>query len=168
MNSSSSEPPDLRENLHALSEKLQELHLHTLEAERQFDPGARGLELLERLANDPAWAWLRSISSLVAEIDHVLATAQDVSEQEGAAVAARVRGLLFGEGSEKNEGFLKRYRVLLPLSAPLASVHGEIKRLLEVLPIESENESERLHARHLWTMRCEHGSPRYRYPSPRK
>src|SRR5688500_16606969 len=123
-------PSDVRPDLRRLSAKLQELHLHLLEAERQFDPRAQGLELLERLANDPAWAWLRSISTLVAEIDHVLATGEDISEEEAASVAARVRGLLFGEGSMTDDAFLKRYRSLLPLSPSLASAHGEIKRLL--------------------------------------
>jgi hypothetical protein len=163
-----SEPnTDLSLNLRLLSTKLQELHYHTLEAEREFDPAAKGLALLERLANDPAWAWLRSISSLIAEIDHVLATATDISGQEGAAVAARVRGLLFGEGEFRDETFLERYRALLPYSAPLASVHGEIKQLLDRLPDESQNESERLHARHVWNMRCEHGSSRLRRPPAR-
>jgi hypothetical protein len=155
---------DVHHDLQRLSKKLQELHLHLLDAERQFDPRAQGLELLERLANDPAWAWLRSISTLVAEIDHVLASGENISEQEAASVAARVRGLLLGEGSTTDDAFLKRYRSLLPLSPALASAHGEIRRLLESLPAESENESERLHARHVWNMRCEHRLPRFRRP----
>jgi hypothetical protein len=155
---------DANDNLRLLSARLQELHLHTLEAERQFEPGPQGLALLEKLTQDPAWAWLRTISSLVAEIDHVLASGAEVTEHERAAVAARVRGVLLGEGSEKDERFLEKYRALLQHSPALVSAHGEIKRLLERFPDESQNESERLHARHVWAMKCEHGSTRTRRP----
>jgi hypothetical protein len=44
----------------------------------------------------------------------------------------------------------------LQQSAALASVHGELKRVLDALPAESMNESEKLHARHVWAMRCKH------------
>lgn len=149
-------PTDLAPRLQALSQTLQQIHFHILEVERQFTPGVAGLELFNLLAKDPAWAWLRSISSLVADIDHVLATGAELTDREGAAVAAQVRGLLFGEGDLRNEDFLGRYRPLLQMSASLASTHGELKRLLDGIPRESENESERLHARHLWAMRCKH------------
>jgi hypothetical protein len=62
--------------------------------------------------------------------------------------------VVFGQGDRIDEAFLARYRPLLQLSAALASTHGELKRLLDGLPAESENESERLHARHVWAMRC--------------
>lgn len=152
-------PTELTLKLQALSRTLQQLHLHILEVERQFEPGLTGLEWLGRLANDPAWAWLRSISSLVADIDHALTAATELTEQEAAAVGAQVRGVLLGEGDQENEDFLRRYRPLLQMSASLASCHGEVKRLLDTIPRESENESDRLHARHLWAMRCRHRTP---------
>lgn len=147
-------PEELSQQLRFLSSALQQIHSHILEVERQFDPGLTGLQGLERLAHDPAWAWLRSISSLIADVDHVLASREHASEVEIAAVAAHVRGVLFGQGDRTDEAFLARYRPLLQMSAALASTHGELKRMLDRLPAESENESERLHVRHLWAMRC--------------
>lgn len=147
-------PDELSLKLHSLSRTLQQIHSHILEVERQFEPGLAGLQGMDRLVNDPAWAWLRSISSLIAGVDHVLASQTQVTPAEVASVAAHVRGVLFGHGDERNEEFLGRYRPLLQMSASLASSHGELKRLLDSLPAESENESERLHARHLWAMRC--------------
>lgn len=145
---------DLARQLRALSGALQLIHSHVLAVERQFDPGLAGLQGMERLAHDPAWAWLRSISSLIADVDHVLASREPLIETEVATVAAHTRGLLFGQGDRTDEAFLARYRPLLQMSAALASSHGELKRLLDSLPAEPENESERLHARHQWAMRC--------------
>ena len=148
------ESEDLARQLHALSGALQLIHSHILAVERQFDPGLTGLQGMERLAHDPAWAWLRTISSLIADVDHVLASREPLTESEVGAVAAHARGAFFGQGERTDEQFLARYRPLLQMSAPLASTHGELKRMLDALPAESENESERLHARHLWAMRC--------------
>jgi len=150
---------ELTLKLQALSRTLQQLHFHVLEVERLSEPGLTPLEWVGRLANDPGWAWLRAISSLIVDIDHALTAANELTEQEAAAVAAQARGVLFGEGDQQNEDFLRRYRPLLQMSVSLASCHGEVKRLLDTIPRESENESDRLHARHLWAMRCRHRTP---------
>ena len=145
-----------------VSRKLQELYGAVLSAERRFAPSGAGPELLDRLMNDPAWAWLRPLSSLIAEVDHALAQDAELSAMEGAAAAAHIRGLLFGEGDLVDNEFLTHYRSLLQLDHKLASTHGELRALVRKLPDESPNESERLHARHQWAMRRKHrgmGSP---------
>jgi hypothetical protein len=144
--------------LTALNRLLQQLHSHILDTERQSNPGIAGAALLDRLLNDPDWAWLRGLSSLMAEIDHVLAQREAPSEADRAVAAAHIRGLLFGQGDLSNEAFLARYRPVLQLNPSLASVHGELKALLNRQPLEPENESERLHARHQWAVRCRHRS----------
>ncbi|MGH8204944.1 MAG: hypothetical protein ACREST_10065 [Steroidobacteraceae bacterium] len=114
------------------------------------------MALLDRLLNDPEWAWLRALSKLIADLDEALAKATDVAPGDAAAAAAHVRALVFGLGEPRDEAFLSRYRPLLQRSAALASAHGELKRLVDALPPESQNESEKLHARHVWAMRCKH------------
>jgi hypothetical protein len=151
-----------RAALEDVSRKLQDLYGAVLSAERRFAPSGAGLELLDRLMNDPAWAWLRPLSSLIAEVDHALAQDAELSAMEGAAAAAHIRGLLFGEGDLLDNEFLTHYRSLLQLDHKLASTHGELRVLVKKLPDESPNESERLHARHQWAMRRKHrgmGSP---------
>jgi hypothetical protein len=69
-------------------------------------------------------------------------------------VAARVRGMLFDEGESRDEAFLARYRPMLQFDPELASIHGELRAFVRTLPEESQNESERLHARHVWAERC--------------
>ena len=146
----------LRRDLEGVSRALQEVHKEILEAEGQFAPGRKGLELLNRLINDPEWAWLRALSRLMAELDEALAKDTDLTPAEGAAAAGQVRALVFGLGEPHDETFLNRYRPLLQGSATLASAHGQLKRLIDALPAEPENESEKLHARHVWSMRCKH------------
>jgi hypothetical protein len=142
--------------LEALSRKLQKVHALLLDTEREFHPALSPLTLLDRLVNDPAWAWLRPLSALIADIDHVLAEEQPPTEFDRAVVAAHVRGLLAGEGELKNQQFLDRYRAALQLNPELVALHGELKAMLKSAPAESENEAERLHARHRWAMRCKH------------
>lgn len=143
------------QSLGLLSEALRNVHFHTLEAERQVDPAVRGLDLLDRLANHPDWAWLRSISSLVGEIDHVLATDPEVTGEKVATAAARARGLLFGEGELRDEAFLERYRPLLQQSHALASAHGKLKQVLDRLPEEPQDPTARRAARDSWRARTE-------------
>src|SRR5262249_40233980 len=142
--------------LEDVSRKLQQLYSAVLKAERRFAPSGAGLELLDRLMNDPAWAWLRPLSTLISEVDHALAQDAAMSDLEGAAAAAHIRGLVFGEGDQVDNEFLTRYRSLLQLDHELASTHGQLRALLKELPAESPNESERLHARHQWAMRRKH------------
>lgn len=142
--------------LQNLSRKLQHLHAQLLQAEKEFHPPIGGPQLLDKLVNDPAWAWLRALSALIADIDHVLAQPTGANEHDRAVVAAHLRGLLAGEGDLLNETFLARYRPLLQTSSSLASTHGELKGLLKSMPMESANEAERLHARHQWNMKCKH------------
>lgn len=149
-------PATATAELELLSRKLQQLYSHLLEAEREFQPPLAALELLDRLVNDPAWAWLRPLSTLIADIDHVLAQDSPPSDHDRAVVAGHLRGLLAGEGDLQNEQFLSHYRALLQTNLSLASAHGELKGLLRALPVESDDESERLHARHQWAMRCKH------------
>jgi hypothetical protein len=146
----------LRHDLESVSRGLREVHKQILDAEGQFIPGLEGLALLDRLINDPEWAWLRALSMLIADLDEALAKDTDLTQDEAAAAAGHVRALVFGLGEPRDEAFLNRYRPLLQESAALASAHGELKRLIDALPPEPQNESEKLHARHVWAMRCKH------------
>lgn len=145
-----------RKTLGALSRTMQDLHRQILELERAAHPGLPATQMLDRLINDPDWAWLRPVSQLIADIDHAVDTAPEVTQHELEAVAGQIRDMIYGPRESPNDGFLARYRPLLQQSAALAARHGELKRLLNGVPAETENESQRLHARHQWAMRCQH------------
>jgi len=120
--------------LEAVSRALQRVHKEILEAEGAYLPGRSALTLLDRLLNDPEWAWLRALSNLIADLDEVLAEDEDVTTGKATIAAGRVRALVFGIGEPRDEAFLARYRPLLQHSAALASAHGELKRLVNALP----------------------------------
>src|SRR3954463_8483488 len=145
-----------KQELEALSRKLQRIYSLVLATEREFDRSPGGLALLDKLVNDPAWAWLRPLSLLSAEIDHALAQSQAPTVYDHAVVAAHIRGLLAGENDLRHDAFLDRYRPLLQLNPELAAAHGELKVLLKNAPSESADEGERLHRRHQWNERVSH------------
>jgi hypothetical protein len=144
------------DEIERLGGKLRHLHLAILHAERQQDPSASGFALLDRLINDPAWAWLRPLSALMAEIDHVLSQSAPPTVYDHAVVAAHIRGLLSNEGDLGNAAFRERYVPLLQSNTEIAGAHAELRSLLRTAPDESADESERLHARHQWAMRARH------------
>lgn len=162
------EDKNVRDQLEILSRQLRDLHRQILAVEREFQPSVDGLALLDRLLNDPRWAWLRPLSELISNIDHVLASREPVHATEAAVVAGQLRNLLSGGQSAGQSAqvanasgtFSDRYRALLQSDATLASMHGELRASLATLPAESELEAERLHARHQWAMRCKHRVPR--------
>ena len=131
----------LRDDLEAVSRALQQLHKLVLEAEGAPLPGQAGLALLDRLLNDPGWAWLRPLSMLIADLDEGLAEDPALTEGAAATAAGRVRALVFGLGEPRDEAFLGRYRPLLQLSPALASAHGQLKRLIDALPVTRAPES---------------------------
>lgn len=143
------------EQLETLSRKLQQLHALALAAEKQFHPVMGEWELLDKLMKDPTWAWLRPISALIADIDHVLAQAEAPTEYDLAVVAGHVRALLAGDG-EANKAFAEHYIPLLQQAPELVGAHGQLKLWLKNAPVESADEAERLHRRHQWALRCQH------------
>ena len=147
------EPAD---RLHALSAKLRQLHAAVLAAERAFHAPMSQLETLDRLIRDPAWEWLRPLSSLAADIDHVLASAATLTQHDLAVAAAHTRELLTDTGDDRSRAFSERYLPLLQTSTELVSLHGELKAFLKSAPMEVDDEAERLHRRHAWAMRCKH------------
>lgn len=157
------EPTLPSESLEALSRKLQQLHTVLLETEKEFHPPFAPLALLDRLMNDPAWAWLRALSALISDIDHVLAQQQPPTQFDLAVVATHARGLLSGEGDLQSQHaygpFRERYHALLQINPALVSMHGQIKALLKSTPVETDNEADRLHRRHQWVERCKHRRP---------
>lgn len=125
---------ELRPKLESVSRALLGLHRRILDAEGLDIPALQGVALLDRLLNDPAWAWLRALSKLITDIDEALAQDTELTDPQAAAMASRVRALVFGQGESRDEEFLRRYRPLLQRSAALASAHGELKRQVDSLP----------------------------------
>src|SRR5262245_55767648 len=94
------------DRLEAVSRALQDVHRKVLETEAPPVPGRTAVSLLDRLINDPEWAWLRALSRLIADIDARLADDETLTPADAATAAARVRALVFGVGERRDEAFL--------------------------------------------------------------
>ena len=136
------EPASPLQMLQALSQTLLEIHTQILEVKRRSDPGLRGVPGMNRLIHDPEWAWLRSLSSLIADIDQ-RAAKEPLTVTKVQTFAGRARGVLLGQGVRGDAAFLAQYRPLFQDNAALASAHGELKQLLGRMPAESGKELER-------------------------
>jgi hypothetical protein len=143
--------PALAESSAALRRVLGAL----IRTERAFAPASSPLELLNQITTSEQWAWLRPLYRLIADIDHALDD-EVLPASEVAAIGAHARALLSGVGAPVEQAFLEHYRPLLQTDPELAIAHGAALQALQRLPAEPDNESERLHARHQWAMRCKH------------
>jgi hypothetical protein len=148
-----SSPRPWLEQLRAGSEALQGVLSAVLEAERHFAPPASPLERLRQITTSPEWAWLQPLYRLIADIDHALASAQELPVEEAAAIGAHARELLSGGAVPAEQAFLDHYRALLQSDPAVTMAHAAALRALLVLPPETTNQSERLHARHQWNER---------------
>jgi hypothetical protein len=106
--SSGPEPADLRPRLTGLREALLPLHKALLESERVSYEAAVGkitspLHFLQLLTNDPWFAWLSPLTSLITAVDERLESKEPLTAAEAEALIVRARTLL--RATEGGEGF---------------------------------------------------------------
>lgn len=123
--------------------------------ERRFGNHQSPLALLRQIMDDPEWQWLRPLYQLIADIDHA-AHESDMPATEVAVIGGHALALLSGSVAPIEQSFLDRYRALLQTDPEVAIAHAVALQALRKLPPEADSESERLHARHQWAMRCKH------------
>lgn len=123
--------------------------------ERRFGSRQSPLALLKQIMGDPQWQWLRPLYQLIADIDHA-AHERNVPGYEAAAIGAHATSLLSGVGAPIEQDFLERYRALLQTDPEVAIAHSAALQSIRKLPPETDDEAQRLHARHQWAMRCKH------------
>jgi hypothetical protein len=139
--------------LKASSAALQDVLAAILRAETLTSPLASPMERLQQITADDAWAWLRPLYQLIADIDHALAKHDDMQVTEAAAIGAQIKELLSGSDAFAPAEFLREYRLLLQADPRVTMAHSAALRASQGLPPEPVNESERLHARHEWNER---------------
>jgi len=122
---------DERERLRDLSGRLLRLHKILLDREREAYEQRHGAipsgALFRLVLDDEAFAWLRTLSALIAQID----TAVDADEpigREDAERAFRETYRLLKSGSEGY--FQDRYRVALQDSPDVVMAHADVSRVL--------------------------------------
>jgi hypothetical protein len=152
------EPAQAKAALTALAAALRTLHRALVESSRRdFERDRHAIlgagELLQLLTGDPHFAWLRSLSELIVDLDVFLEADPGPGDDDAAAVRAEVQRLLAppaaaGAGSE----FGARYWPYVHDDPQVAIAHGGVKQGLDDLPRPGDvDEAEVLHDRHGWT-----------------
>ncbi len=125
----SPERAELRAALRELSKALLPLHRALIEAARDdyafaYGKVVRSAQLLQLITDDPFFAWLKPMTSLIVEIDEMARV--DFDAEGARAVAARVEQLF-------ESAFSERYMPLLQRDVDAAIAHAAIRRALAKL-----------------------------------
>ncbi len=126
----SPERAELRAALRELSKALLPLHRALIEATRDdyaFGYGksvASPAQLIQLITDDPFFAWLKPMTSLIVEIDEMTRT--DFEPAEARAIAARVEQIF-------DPAFNERYLPLLQQNVDVAIAHAAIRAALRKL-----------------------------------
>jgi hypothetical protein len=120
-----------RERLRDLSARVVRLHKVLLDRERRVHEERHGpippAELFQLVLHDEQFAWLRSLSTLIARIDEMVDAEDPISQEHGAAVFGEAYRLLKSGGSS---GFSDKYRDALQESPDVVIAHAEVSRVL--------------------------------------
>jgi hypothetical protein len=123
-----------RERLTELRQTLLTLHKALLDSERTSYEIAHGQiaspgAFLQLVINDPWFAWLRPITTLIVQIDESLAAKNPpASERELAQLIEDMRALL--SPSREVNGFWKRYAGALQRDPGVAVLHEQMEKQL--------------------------------------
>lgn len=135
-----------REVLRALSLELRGLHRELIDVSRERYELANGpvgsrADLLDLLLRDEAFAWLRSLSSLIVEIDELVAEDGALTEAEAGEIRAHVEALL--SASDDRGSFGSRYVALLASEPRVAMSHLGVRGALVDLEASQTREPDR-------------------------
>ena len=145
-----------------LAAELRVLHKALLTAgraayEAEHGPVQGPTQLLHLLVHDPAFAWLRPLSELMADLDEMLDLGEPLGDEEQGAVRAELEHLLSPAGGNlwgSLTSFLQR-------EADVATAYARVRQLLLSLPAPAPvDEAASLHARHRWAEVRRHRGPR--------
>ena len=124
-----------RDRLRDLSSRLLRLHRTLLDGERHEYESRHGFvapgDLFRLVLDDPQFAWLRSLSALIARIDEVV-DGDDVLRSEDVEAAFRevYRLLKGGAGGE----FQAKYRDALQRSPDVVMAHADVSKMFPPSP----------------------------------
>lgn len=133
MGSDSEVSETTRQQLIQLRQPLLHLHKTLLDLEREAYERAHGrvensYAVLQLVLHDPWFAWLRSLSELMVQIDEMLDAKEPPKESEAVAIINQARILL--TPSETGSGFQKKYFSSMQQSPDVVLAHAEVVKQL--------------------------------------
>jgi len=135
-----------------LSSELKTLHKALLQAgqaafEIEHGPVQGTLQLLHLVVHDPAFAWLRPLSELMADLDALLDLEIPPNREEEGAVRGELEHLLSPAGGELWSALAK----FIQQAPEVAAAYARVRQILLSLPKPAvSDEGAALHAQHRW------------------
>jgi hypothetical protein len=128
-----------------MSKALRELHrvlLHVARGnyERDHGPISNPAHFLQLLTGDEYFAWLRPLSTLTADIDHIGGLGAGSRNEVAKAVRAAVEGLLAPAGKSAAETFAASYLPLLAHQPEVAIAHAQVRQAARRWPAPDQVE----------------------------
>jgi hypothetical protein len=120
--------------IEGLRHSVLDLHKALMDAqriryEREHGRIATSGEFLGLVLEHPAFAWLRTLSALIARVDEWLESQEEAPDDEGPGLAAALRELIERDG--KHEVFSKPYWEIVNADPAALVEHVKVWRLLE-------------------------------------
>lgn len=116
-----------------MSKALRELHrvlLHVARGnyERDHGPIPNPAHFLQLLTGDEYFAWLRPLSTLMADIDHIGGLDAGSRNEVAKCVRAAVEGLIAPAGQARTEVFAANYLPLLAHQPEVVMAHAQVRQ----------------------------------------
>jgi hypothetical protein len=123
-----------RAHLRELSQRLLRLHKVLLDLQRaeynsDHVPPSSSSELLNLVLNDPAFAWLRTLSALIVQVDDLVSADPVATEADGVALREKAQGLLRPGNAQPPGDFTRRYQEALQSSPDAVMAHAHVMAL---------------------------------------
>ncbi|MGQ2903371.1 MAG: hypothetical protein ACT6RL_02885 [Neoaquamicrobium sediminum] len=115
----------------ALSSALKELHRALIRAEIGDDPALQNpYTMLFALIGDPRFAWMGTLSELIARIDHMVADKEVDETTALPGFREEAAGLIGEAGGEAAAGFRLRHLMALQKEPEVGLATGRLRKLL--------------------------------------
>jgi hypothetical protein len=125
---------DLASELKVLHKAL--LAAARIEFEAEHGPVGSGLQLLHLLVHDPAFAWLRPLSELMADLDSLLSLESPPNRDEQGAVRGEIEQLL----SPTNSELWAALTAFLQKAPDVAAAYARVRQILATVPKPPAND----------------------------
>jgi hypothetical protein len=105
-------------------------------------------EWLQVLMMSQRYAWLRDLTSLIADID-MLTELEGIDDEQAAITRSEIERMIFAP-DESDSDFSKQYKRLLKAATHLMLPHGKLKATVTPLPLKKVEPEHAAHHRKNW------------------